>query len=238
MGHNFFSSNIIISIIYGVQLTCVDWLRWHLFRLYRWARALFQKRTQPIRKTYFSHFFSGAHDFEQRAKWDIHCQSFVSWHLHDHNTHKKHVKYISCGFQIISLLPQVLGHVEHWCDHLRLPLRNFPFQWGRGYQRADPKRLLHVSSSSFFAQESNSRDDTRTKLHGCKISDITEPQVPTKPLEGDLHTGNRADHKPSAGGQIDKPLQAQSKANLIFLLNYSHHFVVATFEFLVQRLKR
>ena len=24
--------------------------------------------------------FSGAHDFEQRAIWDIHCQSFVSWH--------------------------------------------------------------------------------------------------------------------------------------------------------------
>ena len=132
-------------------------------------------------------------------------------------THTKHEKYISRGFQIaISLLPQVIGHVEHWCDHLRLPLRNFPFQWGRGYQRADPKRLLHVSSSSFFAQESNSRDDTRTKLHGCKISDITELQVPTEPLEGDLHTGNRADHKPSAGEQIDKPLQAQNKANFNF----------------------
>ena len=40
-----------------------------------------------------------------------------------------------------------------------------------------------------------------------------ELQVPTEPLEGDLHTGDRADHKPSAGEQIDKPLQAQSKAN-------------------------
>ena len=103
--------------------------------------------------------------------------------------------------------------MEHWRDHLRLPFRHFPFQRGRGYQRADSKRLLHVSSSSFFAQESNSRVYTRTKLHGCKTSDITERQVPTKPLEGDLHTGNRADHKPSAGEQIDKPLQAQSKAN-------------------------
>ena len=43
-----------------------------------------------------------------------------------------------------------------------------------------------------------------------------ERQVPTEPLEGDLHTGNRADHKPSAGEQIDKPLQAQSKENFIF----------------------
>ena len=124
-------------------------------------------------------------------------------------THKKHVKYISCSFQIISLLPQVIGHVEHRRDHLRLPLRNFPFQWGRGYQRADPKRLLHVSSS-FFAQESNSRYDTRTKLNGYKIYDIMERQVPTEPLEGDLHTGNRADHKPSAGEQIDRASE-QSK---------------------------
>ena len=40
-----------------------------------------------------------------------------------------------------------------------------------------------------------------------------ELQVPTEPLEGDLHTGYRADHKPSAGEQIDRPLQAHSKAN-------------------------
>ena len=62
-----------------------------------------------------------------------------------------------------------------------------------------------------------------------------ERQVPTEPLEGDLHTGNRADHKPSAGEQIERPLQAQSKANFKF---FAQHFLVATFGFLVQRLKR
>ena len=42
------------------------------------------------------------------------------------------------------LCAQVPGHVEHWRDHLRLPLRHLPLQRGRGHQRADPERLVHV----------------------------------------------------------------------------------------------
>ena len=45
-------------------------------------------------------------------------------------------------------LQPVPGHVEHRGHHLRLPVRNIPLQRGRGHPRADPERILHVSSSS------------------------------------------------------------------------------------------
>jgi len=45
-------------------------------------------------------------------------------------------------------LQQVFRHVEHWCHHLCLTLRNFPFQWRWGYQRTDPECFLHVSPTS------------------------------------------------------------------------------------------
>ena len=49
-------------------------------------------------------------------------------------------------------------------------------------------------------------------------------QVPTEPLEGDLHSGNWADHKPSAGEQIEISLQAQSIANFYFFVQLCRHF--------------
>ena len=80
------SSNIIIKIIYGVQLTCIDWLQVHLFRLYRWARALFlfQKRTQPIRKTYYG--FLWCTQFWAKSNMGYSLLEFLSWHLHHYDT--------------------------------------------------------------------------------------------------------------------------------------------------------
>ena len=54
----------------------------------------------------------------------------------------------NCTIVLQPNCPQVPGHVEHGCHHLRLSLRHLPIQRGWGHQRADPERLLHVPAQS------------------------------------------------------------------------------------------
>ena len=110
---------------------------------------------------------------------------------------------------------QVFGHVEHWGDHLCLPLWHVPLQRGRGYQWTDPECLLHVTdlicSWKIFGH-----------AYKCKT------QVPAKPLEGDLNTGHWADHQPPPGRN---KLQRKCQLSFFYQVVTGCKYLFYSFEF-------